>query len=238
MKTVPEILDGFGADYTVVPCENGAIVLFLFPYRPFEPFPPGHLYLDNYFFVSHESYQKVNRLLETLRAAGFAATRYRAEPLKDLALRAGRAERCKNDLVWNRDYGSYFYIDAIMIPPPDPLPEGRGRNSPLRSEGVDAAGGRGSCNLCISACPTGALSENGFERRKCIRQFMEKKHEPTTAERALIGDRLLGCEICRAACPHNAHLRPLPVPPEVLAATKKGVVDYPKIRQWIGSNLL
>jgi len=28
-----------------------------------------------------------------------------------------------------------------------------------------------NCNLCIKACPTGALSENGFTRDKCIAEF-------------------------------------------------------------------
>ncbi len=234
MTPLAAILRDAGVDYTVCPGDRGEIILLVFPYAPYEPYPEGHLFLDSYFLTSHFSYGVTNKIIQELGNAGLAASRYRGEPLKELAVRSGRAKKCKNDLVYTEEYGSYIYLDAVKI-------EGAGNGGKKERSfagRTEAENKMEDCDACIRACPGGALSENGFERGKCIRQFMDKKYEPTEKERAMIGDRLLGCAECRAVCPKNAHIQPVPIPEEVLAATQKDRIDYRKLKILIGGNLL
>lgn len=227
MKNPVDILKSFDIDYIVAPHSSGVIILFLFPYAPFEPFPAGHMFVDNYYLASHKGYHRTNEVIAALKVAGLKAARYRGEPLKNLAERIGAGKRCKNDLIYTKKYGSYIYLDAVIIEEAEMNLEPRQEKEKEKTE----------CALCIAACPNNALSEKGFERGRCLRQFMDKRHSPTEEEQKLIGDRLMGCIDCRAVCPRNAKILPVSVPPEILAATKKGKIDYNKIKEYIGDKL-
>lgn len=62
----------------------------------------------------------------------------------------------------------------------------------------------GECHLCIDVCPGGALSNNGFDARRCVSWLTIEKREPlTAAEHRTAGHRLFGCDDCRTICPHN-----------------------------------
>ncbi len=66
----------------------------------------------------------------------------------------------------------------------------------------------GDCDRCIQACPTGALSEGGFDYTKCLAYLTQKKGELTKEERLAIKRNAFawGCDRCSEACPHNATL--------------------------------
>ncbi|MGL4790455.1 MAG: tRNA epoxyqueuosine(34) reductase QueG [Anaerotignaceae bacterium] len=63
--------------------------------------------------------------------------------------------------------------------------------------------GCGDCKRCISACPTGAINENGFEIKKCISYLTQYKGALTKEEMELIRGNLYGCDICQNVCPKN-----------------------------------
>lgn len=62
----------------------------------------------------------------------------------------------------------------------------------------------GDCRECIRACPTGALSEEGLDARKCL-SYLTIEHKGEIPERyhAAMGTCLFGCDRCVAACPYQ-----------------------------------
>ena len=66
-----------------------------------------------------------------------------------------------------------------------------------------------NCNACIRSCPTGALSENNFDARRCLSYLtIEYRGEflPETSEK--MGECFYGCDRCQSACPHNRQAQP------------------------------
>ncbi len=64
-------------------------------------------------------------------------------------------------------------------------------------------GGCGDCTACLRACPTGALTGDGFVMERCVSYLTQKKGLLTRAEMAGMGRALYGCDVCSLACPHN-----------------------------------
>ena len=65
------------------------------------------------------------------------------------------------------------------------------------------------CNACIRNCPTGALSENGFDARQCLSYLtIEYRGELPTATGEQLGGCFYGCDRCQSACPHNRAAKP------------------------------
>lgn len=65
-----------------------------------------------------------------------------------------------------------------------------------------------TCNLCVKACPGGALSEKGFDYRKCLAYLTQKKGELSDEEQVAIRKNGLawGCDRCSEVCPRNQSL--------------------------------
>ncbi len=107
----------------------------------------------------------------------------------------------RNNLLINETFGSQVFIGEILTTLP--LPEAEG---PVRYC-------RG-CGICIRKCPTGALSESGFNKQLCLSFITQQKGELTEEQRTAVksGGLAWGCDICQQCCPENAgaELRPLP----------------------------
>src|SRR5437762_9465906 len=63
----------------------------------------------------------------------------------------------------------------------------------------------GTCERCIQACPTGAITApHKLDARRCISYLtIELKSAIPLELRPLIGDRIFGCDDCLDACPWN-----------------------------------
>lgn len=59
------------------------------------------------------------------------------------------------------------------------------------------------CGACRAACPTGALSAEGFDSRLC-RSYLTVEHRGQLPDTADLGPSVAGCDICQHCCPHNA----------------------------------
>jgi epoxyqueuosine reductase len=109
---------------------------------------------------------------------------------KPAAMRAGIGWTGKHTNLVSRRFGSWLFLGEVLttLPiPPDP-PE------------VDHCG---SCEKCLKACPTGALTEPyRIDPRRCI-SYLTIEHKGTIEEdlQAAIGNRVYGCDDCLAACP-------------------------------------
>ena len=60
-----------------------------------------------------------------------------------------------------------------------------------------------SCGKCITVCPTGALSENGFNMEKCISYLTQLKRPLTKEEMLSLNKSIYGCDRCQMVCPLN-----------------------------------
>ena len=111
---------------------------------------------------------------------------------KPLAALAGLGWQGKHTNLVSRSFGSWLFLGEIYTTlelPPDP-------------PGVDRCG---SCNRCMAACPTGALTAPyRLDARRCV-SYLTIEHAGPIPEalRPLIGNRIYGCDDCLAACPWN-----------------------------------
>jgi epoxyqueuosine reductase len=109
-----------------------------------------------------------------------------------LATQSGLGWRGKHTLLLNRQAGSMFFIGEILTDLALPVDE------PVS----DHCGG---CSACIDVCPTQAiLGPYRLDARRCISYLtLELKGSIPLDLRALIGNRVVGCDDCQLVCPWN-----------------------------------
>ena len=60
----------------------------------------------------------------------------------------------------------------------------------------------GSCERCVSACPTGALrGDYTIDATRCISDITQRKGPIPRELRPLVGQWVWGCDLCQIACP-------------------------------------
>ncbi|RMG82538.1 MAG: tRNA epoxyqueuosine(34) reductase QueG [Bacteroidetes bacterium] len=100
----------------------------------------------------------------------------------------------KNTLLIHPRAGSYFFLAELIIDL-DLVPD-----APLRDH-------CGTCTRCIDACPTDAISENGYllDASKCISYLTIELRDETLPEafRGKMKNYMFGCDICQQVCPWN-----------------------------------
>ena len=111
---------------------------------------------------------------------------------RDLAFRAGLGWIGKNTCVIHPQHGSLFFLGEILT------------SLQLHSETPQMADFCGTCDRCIQACPTQALSVRKLEASKCISYWtIEARMDAPEALRPKFGDWFFGCDICQTVCPWN-----------------------------------
>lgn len=110
----------------------------------------------------------------------------------EIARKAGLGWRGKHTLLLTREAGSMFFLGEIYTDLPLP---------------VDAVQREhcGSCSQCIVACPTQAIvAPYRLDARRCISYLTIELQGSIPLElRALIGNRVYGCDDCQLVCPWN-----------------------------------
>ena len=100
----------------------------------------------------------------------------------------------KNNMLIIPEYGSFFYLAEILTTAEIEIPVAEPQKSLC-----------GSCNLCIKACPTGALNgPNDFDSSKCLSYLtIEYRGEIDKSLKSKMGKCFFGCDVCQEVCPFN-----------------------------------
>ena len=111
---------------------------------------------------------------------------------RDYAAEAGIGWHGKSTMLIDEKLGTWFFLAEILTTLELPADE------PARDR-------CGTCERCIKACPTGAITApHKLDARRCISYLtIELKTSIPLELRPLIGDRIFGCDDCLDACPWN-----------------------------------
>ncbi|WGV15076.1 tRNA epoxyqueuosine(34) reductase QueG [Fuscovulum ytuae] len=111
---------------------------------------------------------------------------------KPLAQAAGLGWQGKHTNLLSRDFGNWVFLGAIFttIDLPKDAPE---------------ISHCGSCTACLDICPTRAFpAPYQLDARRCISYLTIEHKGPVDPDlRALMGNRIYGCDDCLAICPWN-----------------------------------
>jgi epoxyqueuosine reductase len=111
---------------------------------------------------------------------------------RDYAAEAGVGWHGKSTMLIDPKLGTWFFLGEILTTLELPFDQPQ----PARC---------GTCTRCITACPTGAITEaHRLDARRCISYLtIELKGSIPLELRPLIGNRIYGCDDCLDACPWN-----------------------------------
>lgn len=109
---------------------------------------------------------------------------------KAWAVRSGIGWMGKNTNVIDPDTGSFFFLAEILI------------NAELDYD-TQVEDHCKSCNLCINACPTGALYEEyKLDANLCI-SYQTIENRNNIPDEINLNGWIFGCDICQDVCPFN-----------------------------------
>jgi len=150
----------------------------------------------DYHHVLRDRMDKLSRFIEELEPGAKIESMVDTGALSDRAVaeRAGLGWVGKNCALITPEFGSWVYLGELVtnlpLPPDQPVEEGCG-----------------DCNICVDACPTGALVQGGqLNAQRCVAYLTQVKDFIPDEFRAKIGNRLYGCDTCQTVCPKNRGL--------------------------------
>lgn len=127
---------------------------------------------------------------------------------KKIAARAGLGFIGRNSLVIIPGTGSLVFLGLIASPVNI---DGKQPAVSLKSEDDISPLEPGktirckNCQLCVRACPGGALSSQGkLTREKCISQLTQQRGYLKHSQLKLIANHFWGCDECQLVCPYNS----------------------------------
>lgn len=215
------VLNGEGCGYP----EYGSVVITLWGYEAEVSPIKGEGWIHPYYDASQKAYLAARRIAEEVSGVSLRDD-IRVKPI---FARLPGFSQGYNTLSYVEGLGSRFHAQVLAtdetLPPTHELEK---EPHPLHC---------GECRRCLEACPTGAISENGFYRERCLRNWM-MSGKPVPLEARAMGNRLIGCDDCQRCCPKN----PEPagetgdaVSLEELLANTAGACA--KLKERIGANL-
>ncbi|UED74081.1 tRNA epoxyqueuosine(34) reductase QueG [Brevibacillus sp. DP1.3A] len=150
----------------------------------------------DYHHVLRDKLDKLTRFIMELEPGTRIESMVDTGELSDRAVaeRAGIGFVGKNCAIITPEFGSWVYLGELVT------------NLPLPSD-QPIEEGCGDCNICVDACPTGALIQGGqLDAQRCVAYLTQVKDFIPDEFRGKIGNRLYGCDTCQTVCPKNRRI--------------------------------
>ena len=198
-----------------------AIVALIYPYRPYTDEIP----VSGNYPTSNAAFHASNKLMQRLRAEGVRIEREYV-PIRELLTRSGIGTPLKNGLTYIPGFGTRYALQTLAADLPEPAYTPMQTPAPARCA---------TCHACERICPSGAISENGYDYKACARAYMGGDPMEDWVMDAMTC--ILGCELCQKICPYNAGIEPIREMPdafrleEILSGHIKPVLEI------VGTNL-
>src|SRR2546428_10048694 len=137
-------------------------------------------------------------------------------PERELAQRAGLGWIGKNTMLIHPQLGSFTFIGVILT------------DAALAPDAPFQADRCGTCTRCLEACPTAAFPDSRvLDSRRCISYLtIEHRGGFTGTEQGMVGDWLVGGDVCQDVCPWNGRF-PTPTTHPALAPRPGLPAPYP-----------
>ena len=198
-----------------------AIVALLYPYRPYTDEIP----VSGNYPTSNAAFHASNKLMKRLRADGVKIEREYV-PIRELLTRSGIGTPLKNGLTYIPGFGTRYAVQTLAADLPEPSFTPTQTPAPARCP---------TCHACERICPSGAISENGYDYKACARAYMGGDPMEDWVMDAMTS--ILGCELCQSICPYNREIEPVSDVPETFALEKLLSGDVKPALEIVGTNL-
>jgi len=101
-----------------------------------------------------------------------------------------------NQFLIHPAYGTHLYLATVLVDRPFEI-------EPYQYDTC------GDCTRCIDACPTNALSKQGFIRERCLSFKTQEKRAYDLDVLSDFKTFVFGCDICQDVCPKNKDITPV-----------------------------
>jgi epoxyqueuosine reductase QueG len=164
-----------------------------------------------YYAASNATDQAVINLAEILPKKYGIKTKVASDDVhvKSLAIASGGLMGL-NSLYYHEQYGSIVSMQALRI------------DADLSDNKPVNIGKCRMCLRCVDACPMQAISEDGFDRSKCLREMMDYEI-PSQFRHKLY--QLFSCERCQRCCPENPEQTQTPVTFDIKSILQEKLTD-------------
>ena len=166
--------------------------------------------LGNYHDVFRDALGQLDGMLRDLYPIQNSRICVDSAPIleRELAVRAGLGSIGFNHMVIHPELGSFIALGELLL---DVDLSGETwlnyRTGPFNAQSL-VPGAHGCCDpskrRCVAACPTHALTANGYDYHRCI-AYWTTQHKGEIPEEfaSAMGDVLWGCDRCQNACPRS-----------------------------------
>ncbi len=136
---------------------------------------------------------------------------------RELAKKSGLGAYGKNCSIINKDYGSFIFLGYILTDLDLEVDE------PSREDPC------GDCDLCLRACPTGALeSPYKLNPKLCISYLSQTRDLIPEELRLKMANKIYGCDTCQNVCPRNKGVK-ISIQEDFLPLDTGGIVDLEEL---------
>jgi len=218
-------LHSAGEDLSADPQKNApwanAILALIYPYLPYAEEIP----VSGNYPASNAAYHASNKMILAMQEQGIRTERAYV-PIRELLTRSGVGTALKNGLTYIPGFGTRYSVQTLIVCLPEP------EFTPTKEPMIARCN---SCHACERICPSAAISDHGYDYKKCARSYMGGDPMEDWVMDAFTC--MLGCELCQKICPYNLGIEPIAEMPdafqleEILAGHIKPVLEI------VGKNL-
>lgn len=176
-----------------------SIISIAFPYLFKDNSKDGEVYFSKYTFgrdyhkVISKYLKEICEYITNLGGRSIYFVDSNALPERYIASLCGIGFIGKNNMIITEKYGSFVFLGEII--------------TDLELEEDERISSKcGECNLCLEACPTKSIKEEGDNPNICLSYITQKKHIDDKWFPVLNG-RIFGCDTCQTVCPYNKYIK-------------------------------